>query len=52
MSARASALERSSTRWATRAEQDESLASSALFVVLGVALLMIGLLADARHPLI
>jgi hypothetical protein len=45
-------IERSGIRWATREEQEESIAASALFVVLGLALLLIGLLADARHPLI
>jgi hypothetical protein len=45
-------IERSAIRWATREEQEESIATSALFVVLGLTLLMIGLLADARHPLV
>jgi hypothetical protein len=51
-SGRTFGIERSAIRWATREEQEESIASSALFVVLGLSLLLLGLLADARHTLI
>jgi hypothetical protein len=38
-------------RWATRAEQDETLDLSAALVALGLLLLVLGVLADRRHPL-
>jgi hypothetical protein len=38
-------------RWATRAEQDETLNLSAALVALGLLLLVLGVLADRRHPL-
>jgi hypothetical protein len=38
-------------RWATRDEQEESLNLSAALVVLGFALVVLGVLADRRHPL-
>jgi hypothetical protein len=38
-------------RWATRAEQEEALASSALFVLLGIVLLVLGFVTDPRYPL-
>jgi hypothetical protein len=49
-SSRPFAFERSAIRWASREEQEESLASSALFVVLGFTLLLIGVLTDALDP--
>ena len=44
-------LARTDVRWATPEEHAESLVSSALFVVLGVALLILGTLFDRRYPL-
>jgi hypothetical protein len=41
-------LERARLRWATRQEQEEALASSALFVTLGVVLLVLGAILDSR----
>src|SRR6059036_2749195 len=38
-------------RWATRDEHFEAMNSSAVFVVLGVALILIGVIADTRHQL-
>jgi hypothetical protein len=38
-------------RWATREEQEDSLNLSAALVVLGFALVVLGVLADRRHPL-
>jgi hypothetical protein len=38
-------------RWATRDEHFEALNSSAVFVALGVALILIGVAADTRHRL-
>jgi uncharacterized membrane protein HdeD (DUF308 family) len=38
-------------RWATAEERDDALNSSALFVVLGFALIVIGVLADTRYQL-
>jgi hypothetical protein len=36
-------------RWATLGEQDEAINSSALFVGLGVVLVIVGILLDSRH---
>ncbi len=38
-------------RFATPEEREDSLASSALFVVLGLVLVLCGLVCDGRHPL-
>ena len=38
-------------RWATREEHEEAINSSALFVVLGLLLIFLGLLSDNRHAL-
>ncbi len=38
-------------RWATRDEHFEAMNSSAVFVVLGFALILIGVVADTRHQL-
>ena len=38
-------------RWATREEHEEAIASSALFVVLGLLLIFLGLVSDNRHAL-
>jgi hypothetical protein len=38
-------------RFATNDEREDSLASSAVFVVLGFVLALFGLLCDGRHPL-
>lgn len=38
-------------RFATNDEREDSLASSAVFVVLGFVLVLFGLLCDGRHPL-
>jgi hypothetical protein len=38
-------------RWATRDEHLEAINSSAVFVVLGFALILIGVVADTRHQL-
>ena len=39
-------------RWATLDEQDETIGNSALFIVLGVILVAIGILVDSRHSLL
>ncbi len=39
-------------RWATPAEREEALSSSAVFVVLGFLLIVIGVLADSRVDLL
>ena len=39
-------------RWATPEERDETINESAVFVVLGFALLVLGVLADSRYRLI
>jgi hypothetical protein len=39
-------------RWATPLEREESLNESALYVVLGFALILIGVAADSRASLI
>jgi hypothetical protein len=38
-------------RFATNDERQDSLSSSAVFVVLGLVLVLFGLLCDGRHPL-
>jgi hypothetical protein len=38
-------------RWASRAEQDESINVSAVLVVLGLVLILLGVVVDPRHPL-
>jgi hypothetical protein len=38
-------------RWATRGEQEESINFSALLVALGVALIVLAVVADRRYPL-
>lgn len=38
-------------RWATPEERDEAISSSAVFVTLGFALILIGAAADTRHRL-
>ena len=38
-------------RWASRSELDESLNSSALYVVLGFGLIVLGIVADSRYSL-
>jgi hypothetical protein len=38
-------------RWATATEQDETLNSSALFVTLGLGLILLGVFADTRYKL-
>jgi hypothetical protein len=38
-------------RWATLSEQDESINNSAVFVMLGFVLVVIGVLLDSRHSL-
>lgn len=38
-------------RFATPEEREDSLASSAVFVVLGLVLVLCGLVCDGRHPL-
>jgi hypothetical protein len=39
-------------RWATPDEQNETINNSAVFIVLGVILVVIGVLVDSRHSLI
>lgn len=41
----------SPVRFATAEERQDSLASSAVFVVLGLVLALVGVLCDGRHPL-
>src|SRR2546430_14137723 len=38
-------------RWATRDEHEEAINSSALFVVLGLVLIVLGVVSDNRHAL-
>jgi hypothetical protein len=38
-------------RWATRAEHEEAINSSALFVVLGLLLIFLGAVSDNKHAL-
>ena len=38
-------------RWASRSELDESLNTSALYVVLGLGLIVLGIVADSRYSL-
>jgi hypothetical protein len=44
--------ERGGYRVVTRDEREDAIADSALFVALGVVLLVIGVLADTRYPLL
>jgi hypothetical protein len=39
-------------RWASPTEQEESISLSAIFVLLGFALIIVGVLADTRYTLI
>jgi hypothetical protein len=39
-------------RWASPEEQRESISLSALLVVLGFVLIVLGVLADTRHPIV
>jgi hypothetical protein len=39
-------------RWATLSEQDEAINNSAVFVGLGIVLVIIGVLLDSRHSFI
>jgi hypothetical protein len=39
-------------RWATPAEREETINLSAIFVVLGFVLIIIGVLTDTRHELV
>ena len=39
-------------RWATLGEQNESINSSAVFVVMGLVLVAVGILVDARQSLV
>jgi hypothetical protein len=38
-------------RWATLGEQDETINNSAVFVTLGLVLVVVGVLLDSRHAL-
>jgi hypothetical protein len=44
--------ERGGHRIVTRDEREDAIADSALFVALGVVLLVVGVLADTRYPLV
>jgi hypothetical protein len=37
--------------WFSKGERDDALADAALFVVLGIVLLVLGVLTDTRYPL-
>jgi hypothetical protein len=39
-------------RWATQEEQFETINNSAVFIVLGLILVLIGVLVDSRHSLV
>ncbi|MFL4974337.1 MAG: hypothetical protein ACJ8DT_11720 [Microvirga sp.] len=39
-------------RWATREEQHETINNSAVFILLGVILVVIGVLVDSQHSLV
>ena len=39
-------------RWATADEQNETINNSAIFIVLGLILVLIGVLVDSRHSLV
>jgi hypothetical protein len=39
-------------RWATREEQNETINNSAVFILLGVILVVIGVLVDSQHSLV
>jgi hypothetical protein len=41
-----------SLRWATREEQNETISNSAVFILLGVILVVIGVLVDSQHSLV
>ena len=38
-------------RWATREEHEETINLSAVYVCLGLALVLLGVVSDTRHPL-
>jgi hypothetical protein len=38
-------------RWATREEQEEAINTSAVFVPIGLVLILVGIAADSRHAL-
>jgi hypothetical protein len=44
--------ERGGYRIVTRDEREDAIADSALFVALGIVLLVVGVLADTRYPLV
>jgi hypothetical protein len=44
-------LRNRSLRWATRSEQEESIGVSAVLVLLGLVLIVLGVAVDPRHPL-
>jgi hypothetical protein len=39
-------------RWATAEEQNETITNSAVFIVIGLILVVIGVLVDSRHSLV
>jgi len=39
-------------RWATAAEREDAINTSAIFVLLGFVLILLGVLADSRHDLL
>jgi hypothetical protein len=39
-------------RWATAAEQNETINNSAVFIVLGLILVLIGVIVDNKHSLV
>ncbi len=39
-------------RWATADEREDALGTSAIFVVLGFVLILVGVIADSRHDLL
>jgi hypothetical protein len=39
-------------RWATPDEQNDTINNSAVFIVLGLVLVLIGVLVDSRHSLL
>src|SRR5215210_7208233 len=39
-------------RWATPEEQNETIGNSAVFIVLGLIMIVIGVLVDSRHSLL
>lgn len=44
--------ERRAVRWIGAREREEAISDSALFVVLGLVLLALGVLTDARYPIL